>query len=143
MAAERGDAGFDVWGDGTATRDFVYVTDVAEGIADVALSSQTFDGEAYNLGSGRETSIREIAEVVAHAADPGLVPRFQADKPVGYKRRVMSIEHAAAAFGYQSQTTLEEGIRQTVEWLRADGDRVSRWAAEDMPAQEAHAAVTA
>ena len=143
VAAERGDAGFDVWGDGTATRDFVYVTDVAEGIADVALSAQTFDGEAYNLGSGRETSIREIAEVVAQAADPDLVPRFQADKPVGYKRRVMSIENAAAAFGYQSRTTLEKGIRQTVEWLRADGDRVARWAAEDMPAREAHAAVTA
>ncbi len=55
----------------------------------------------------------------------------------------MSIEHAARAFGYQSQTTLEQGIRQTVEWLRADGDRVARWAAEDMPAQEAHAAVSA
>jgi dTDP-D-glucose 4,6-dehydratase len=62
---------------------------------------------------------------------------------VGYKRRVMSIENAAAAFGYQSRTTLEQGIRQTVEWLRADGDRVARWAAEDMPAREAHAAVTA
>jgi GDP-L-fucose synthase len=143
VAAERGESGFDVWGDGTATRDFVYVTDVAEGITDVALSGQKFDGEAYNLGSGRETSIREIAEVVAHAADPALVPRFQVDKPVGYKRRVMSIEHAASAFGYQSRTTLEQGIRQTVEWLRADGDRVARWAAEDMPAREAHATVTA
>jgi NAD/NADP transhydrogenase alpha subunit len=53
------------------------------------------------------------------------------------------ITDAAAAFGYQSQTTLEQGIRQTVEWLRADGDRVARWAAEDMPAREVHAAVTA
>ena len=75
VAAERGDPCFDVWGDGTATRDFVYVTDVAEGIADVALAERRFDGEAYNLGSGRETSIREIAEVVAAAAGPGLAAR--------------------------------------------------------------------
>jgi len=143
VAADRGDPFFDVWGDGTATRDFVYVTDVAEGIADVALAERRFAGEAYNLGSGRETSIREIAEVVAAAAGAGVAPRFQADKPVGYTRRVMSIEHAATAFGYRARTTLEEGIRQTVEWLRNDGDRVAGWVSQDAPAREAHVAATA
>ena len=142
VAAERGDPGFDVWGDGSATRDFVYVTDVAEGIADVALAERRFDGESFNLGSGRETSIREIAEVVARAAGPGLVPRFQADKPVGYNRRVMSVEKAAAAFGYRPRTSLEQGIRQTIDWLRSDADRVARWLAEDAPAGKSHAVVT-
>jgi GDP-L-fucose synthase len=140
VAAELGDPCFDVWGDGSATRDFVYVNDVAEGIADIALSERRFDGESYNLGSGRETSIREIAEVVARAVGSGIEPRFQADKPVGYKRRVMSISNAAQAFGYRSRTSLEKGIQATVEWLRADGDRIARWVAEDTPARISHAA---
>ena len=140
VAAARGDEGFDVWGDGTATRDFVYVGDVAEGIATVALAERRFAGESYNLGSGRETSIREIAETVARAAGSGLVPHFQADKPVGYKRRVMSVAAAAEAFGYEARTGLEQGMRQTVDWLRADGDRIARWVAEDTPARVSHAA---
>ena len=140
VAAARGDEGFDVWGDGTATRDFVYVGDVAEGIATVALAERRFAGESYNLGSGRETSIREIAETVARAAGAGLVPHFQADKPVGYKRRVMSVAAAAEAFGYEARTGLEQGMRQTVDWLRADGDRIARWVAEDTPARVSHAA---
>lgn len=142
VAAERGDECFEVWGDGSATRDFVYVTDVAEGITDIALSGRRFDGESYNLGSGHETSIREIAEVVARAAGSGIEPRFQADKPVGYQRRVMSIARANDVFGYQSRTSLEQGIQETVEWLRADRDRIARWVAEDMPARFAHAATT-
>jgi GDP-L-fucose synthase len=142
VAAARGDDSFDVWGDGTATRDFVYVGDVAEGIATVALAGQRFAGESYNLGSGRETSIREIAEVVARAAGH-VVPRFQADKPVGYKRRVMSIASAAEAFGYAPRTDLEQGIWQTVEWLQAQGERISGWVAEDTPASGTHAVTRA
>jgi GDP-L-fucose synthase len=143
VAAARGDESFDVWGDGTATRDFVYVGDVAEGIATVALADRLFAGESYNLGSGRETSIREIAETVARAAGSGLVPNFQVEKPVGYKRRVMAIESATQAFGYRSRTSLVQGIQQTVDWLRADGDRIARWVAEDTPATNSHAVVTA
>lgn len=143
VASERGEEHFEVWGDGTATRDFVYVTDVAEGIAHVALSGRRFDGESYNLGSGRETSIREIADVVANAVGHGMVPRFQADKPVGYQRRVMSIANAVTAFGYAPQTDLEQGVRRTVEWLRDQGELISRWVAEDAPTSESYAVTTA
>jgi GDP-L-fucose synthase len=143
VAAERGDETFDVWGDGTATRDFVYVTDVADGIADIALSGKRFAGESYNLASGRETSIREIAEAIAQAVDPGISPRFQADKPVGYKRRVMSIENAATAFGYRSPTSLAQGILHTIEWLREDREKIARWVAEDAPTPHRHATATA
>jgi GDP-L-fucose synthase len=143
VAAERCERTFDVWGDGTATRDFVYVTDVAEGIAEIALSERCFGGESYNLGSGRETSIRELAEVVARTVGHDIEPRFQTDKPVGYSRRVLSIGNATEAFGYRSRTSLAHGIRKTVDWLRADGDRIARWVAEDTPATNPHAVVTA
>lgn len=138
VAAERGDETFDVWGDGTATRDFVYVTDVADGIADIALCGKRFAGESYNLASGRETSIREVAEAIAQAVDAGISPRFQADKPVGYKRRVMSIENAAAAFGYRSPTSLMLGIHRTIERLREDREQIARWVAEDAPPLNRH-----
>jgi GDP-L-fucose synthase len=126
LAAETGQSGFDVWGDGSATRDFVYVGDVAEGIATIALDRRPFAGAAFNLGSGRETSIREIAEAVARAAGPGLRPRFLADKPVGYTRRVMSVDQAAEAVGYRAATTLADGLARTVDWLRSTG-RVAAW----------------
>jgi GDP-L-fucose synthase len=126
LAVERGQATFDVWGDGSATRDFVYVGDVAEGIATIALEDRPFGGESFNLGSGRETSIAEIAEAVARAVGPGLRPSFLADKPVGYTRRVMSVERAAEAVGYQASTTLAAGLTRTVDWLRTTG-RVAAW----------------
>ena len=129
LARAAGRPSFDVWGDGSATRDFVYVTDVAEGIASVVVSDDSFDGEIFNLGSGRETSIHEIAGVIARECGPNLWPEFLADKPVGYTRRVMSIEKAAAAIGYHAATGLEEGIRTTVRWLSHNGF-VDAWLAE-------------
>ncbi len=130
LAAERGMTTFDVWGDGSATRDFVYVEDVAEGIATIALDPRPFAGAAFNLGSGRETSIREIAEAVARAVDHRLKPRFLADKPVGYSRRVMAVERAAEAVGYSAGTTLDEGLARTVAWLRSTGS-VAAWITEE------------
>ena len=126
VAFERRQSAFDVWGDGSATRDFVYVGDVAEGIATIALQDRPFAGESFNLGSGRETSIAEIAEAVARAVGPGLRPSFLADKPVGYTRRVMSVERAAEAVGYRASTTLAAGLTRTVDWLRTTG-RVAAW----------------
>lgn len=128
VAAESGLESFDVWGNGSATRDFVYVTDVAEAIAAVATATPPFAGTTFNLGSGRETSIREIAEIIAAAAGPGLRPRFLAEKPVGYARRVMSIARASACLGYTPTTKLIDGIRQTVAWLRNSG-QVAAWTA--------------
>lgn len=133
MAAELGRDSFEVWGDGSATRDFVYVTDVAEGIAAVASAAEPFDGAMFNLGSGRETSIREIASIVAAAAGDGLEPRFLSDKPVGYTRRVMSVAHASERLGHVASTGLVEGIRKTIEWLRVSGT-LAAWVASEQAA---------
>lgn len=130
IAVERGQTTFDVWGDGSATRDFVYVGDVAEGIATIALEDRPFAGAAFNLGSGRETSIGDIAAAVARAAGPGIRPRFLADKPVGYTRRVMSVEQASEAIGYRAATPLAAGLAHTVDWLRSTG-RVAAWLDEE------------
>lgn len=130
LAAERRQPTFDVWGDGSATRDFVYVGDVAEGIATIALDPRPFAGRSFNLGSGRETSIGEIAEAVARAAGGGVRPRYLADKPVGYTRRVMSVEQAAGMVGYRPSTTLAEGLARTVDWLRSTG-HVAAWLEEE------------
>jgi nucleoside-diphosphate-sugar epimerase len=128
LAVELGQESFEVWGDGSATRDFVYVKDVAEGIAAVAAAPEPFAGATFNLGSGLETSIREIATIVAEAAGAGVRPRFLTNKPVGYTRRVMSVDHAAERLGYVAATGLSEGIHKTIDWLRAAG-HVAAWTA--------------
>lgn len=130
LAAAEGNPSFEVWGDGGATRDFVYVGDVAEGIATIALDPRPFSGEAFNLGSGRETSIREIAEAVAKAVSPGPRPRFLTDRPVGYSRRVMAVYRAAEAIGYRAATPLDEGLARTVAWLRSTG-QIAAWIAAE------------
>ena len=132
VAAATGRQTFEVWGDGSATRDFVYVGDVAEGIAAITLDPRPFAGAAFNLASGRETSIREVAEAVARATGSRIRPRFLADKPVGYTRRAMSVDRAAAAVGYRAATALDEGLARTVAWLRSTG-RLAAWLEEERP----------
>lgn len=121
-----GQKSFSVWGDGAATRDFVFVRDVASAIAQIAIADQPHDGAVFNLGSGVETSIKEIAHEIAEAVSDRIQPKFDVDKPVGYNRRVMSIEHAKTTIDYQPETSLKRGLSETVAWLRKE-QFVSRW----------------
>lgn len=125
-----GRGAFEVWGSGSATRDFVFVTDVAKAIAGLAVSGGHFMGETINLGSGRETSIRQAADLVARAVGGGIRPLFTGEGPVGYTHRVMSIARAHDAIGYVPETGLEEGLAQTLAWIREEQlDRA--WLASD------------
>jgi GDP-L-fucose synthase len=126
LAFESGQSSFSVWGDGAASRDFVYVQDVAVAIAEVVTSSEAHAGTTYNLGSGIETSIREVAHEVAAAVDARMSPKFDSDKPVGYNRRVMSIERARDLLNYEPSTSLRDGLQATVQWLRNSGT-VEKW----------------
>ncbi len=128
VAAEYGDQTFEVWGNGSATRDFVYVSDVAEGIASLVEHEEPFAGAMFNLGSDRETSIREIATVIATAVGSRLRPKFLDDKPVGYVRRVMSSRKALETFGFAANTSLSRGLRETIAWLY-DSGHVESWIA--------------
>jgi GDP-L-fucose synthase len=115
-ALERGDDEIVVWGDGTASREFLYVDDVVEGIL---LAAQAYDSsEPVNLGSSNEITIRELVEIIAR--EVGFTGRIVWDttKPNGQPRRKLDVSRAEAAFGFRSSTTFEDGLRRTIEWYR-------------------------
>jgi GDP-L-fucose synthase len=120
-AVEAGSDEVPVWGDGTPTREFLYVDDCAQGLLRMA---QSYDGpEPINLGSGRETSIRELAELIGAAC--GFRGRFvwQTNRPNGQPRRALDVTRAKEQLGFVAETRLEEGLRKTVEWYRAEQQR--------------------
>ena len=103
-----------VWGDGTPTRDFLYVDDVAEGLA---LAGERLSGpEFVNLASGREISIRELVHLIADLCGFRGEVRFDATKGGGDPRRSASIDRATQLLGFTPRYTLEEGLRGTVDW---------------------------
>jgi len=107
-----------LWGDGSPTREYLYVEDCAEGLA---LAAERYDGfEPVNLGTGVETSIRETAELVAEAV--GFEGRITWDTsmPNGQPRRSLDASRAEELFGFRARTPLREGIARTVAWYRAN-----------------------
>jgi GDP-L-fucose synthase len=113
-ARERGDREVVLWGDGSPTREFLYVEDCAEGIW---LAAQRYDGaEPVNLGTGEEISIRRLAEVVAELTGFEGELVWDTSKPNGQPRRTLDTSRAAARFGFRARTTLREGLERTVAW---------------------------
>jgi GDP-L-fucose synthase len=107
-----------LWGDGSPTREYLYVEDCAEGLA---LAAERYDSpEPVNLGTGVETSIRETAELVAEAV--GFEGRITWDTsmPNGQPRRSLDASRAEQLFGFRARTPLREGIARTVAWYRAN-----------------------
>jgi GDP-L-fucose synthase len=119
-ALEARDAGSDVlevWGDGSATREFLYVDDAAEGFVAAA---ERYDGERpVNLGSGEEIPIRELVPLIAELC--GFRGRivWDASKPNGQPRRKLDTERAAREFGWHARTQLREGLQKTIDWYAA------------------------
>lgn len=109
----RGERPLVVWGDGLAVRDFVFCRDVAEGII-LALHHGT-KGEIVNLGSGTGYSIRELVETLRGFID--FEYRFDTTKPSGFPKRVLDITRARETLGYDPQTSLADGLRQTWDWF--------------------------
>ena len=104
-----------VWGSGNATRDFLYVKDAAEAI--VRLTGCYNESEPINIGSDREVSIRQLAELVGEATDFKGTFEFDSSKPDGQPRRVLNVQRAAHC-GIQAKTKLEDGLRETVQWFK-------------------------
>jgi GDP-L-fucose synthase len=105
-----------VWGDGSPTREFLYVDDAAEGIL---LAAEHYnDSEPVNLGSGMEISIKALVQEVANAT--GFEGRLAWDtsKPNGQPRRCLDVTRAREWFGFEAQMPFEEGLRKTVAWYR-------------------------
>ncbi len=113
-AKESGQDEVVVWGDGSPTREFLYVEDAAEGIL---RASEFYDGpEPVNLGSGNEISIKDLMILIGRLA--GYTGRFVFDtsKPNGQPRRGLDVSRAEAFFGFRAQTGFEEGLRRTIDW---------------------------
>jgi GDP-L-fucose synthase len=115
-AVERDDAEIEVWGDGTPTREFLYVEDAAEGIV---LAAERFDqSEPVNLGSAFEISIRELVTIVANETGFGGRIVWDTSKPNGQPRRKLDTSRAERAFGFRSTVDFETGLRRTISWYR-------------------------
>ena len=115
-AKAAGAAEVTLWGDGSPTREFLYVEDAAEGILAAA---ERYDGaEPVNLGSGEEISIRDLAMLAARETGYTGAVRWDASKPNGQPRRRLDVTRAGALFGWRATTRLEEGLKKTVAWYR-------------------------
>lgn len=117
-AMESNAGSLTVWGTGKATRDFLYIDDAAEGIIQATELYESTD--PANLGSGREVSIKELAEIITKTA--GFTGKLSWDisKPEGQMRRQLDISRAESAFGFAPKTGLEEGIKRTIEWYKTN-----------------------
>ena len=105
-----------VWGDGSPTREFIYVEDAAEGIL---LASEKFNGpEPINLGSGFEISIRDLVELIAELTGFKGKLTWDTSKPNGQPRRALDITRAAEYFGFQARVPFREGLEKTIQWYR-------------------------
>lgn len=104
----------EVWGTGCATREFLYVEDAAEGIL---LAAERYDGaQPVNLGSGQEISIRELVTLIAKLTVFSGEIRWDTTKPDGQPRRCLDTSRAESYFGFKARTTLDEGLRRTIDW---------------------------
>jgi GDP-L-fucose synthase len=115
-ATERGDEELVCWGDGSPTREFLYVADAAHGLV---LAAQHYDGsEPINLGSGKEISIRELSETVARLCGFHGKIVWDTQKPNGQPRRQLDVTRAREGFGFTANTAFETGLRETIEWFK-------------------------
>jgi GDP-L-fucose synthase len=102
------------WGDGTPTREFLFVRDAAEGLA---LAAERYDGaDPVNLGSGEEIRIRDLAELVARECGYEGRTVWDTSQPNGQPRRCLDTQRARERFGFQARTSLQDGLRETIAW---------------------------
>lgn len=121
-AQDRGDRQVTLWGDGSPTREFLYVEDAAEGIL---LAAEHYnDSQPVNLGAGNEIAIKDLAELIAQLTgfDGELV--WDTNKPNGQPRRGLDVSRAEEFFGFRAQMPFEQGLQRTIAWYRDHRERV-------------------
>lgn len=117
-AVERGDSQIPVWGDGSATREFLYVRDAARGI--VAAMQHYNQPEPVNLGTGQEISIADLVRLTAAETGFHGTLVWDTSRPNGQPRRMLNVTRAEQEFGFRATTALREGLRATVQWYKAN-----------------------
>ena len=104
------------WGDGTPTREFLYVEDCAEAIV---LATEYYNGgDPVNIGAGFEISIKELVELIAELTEFNGPIVWDTSKPNGQPRRCLDTNRAWKFFGFQAKTDFREGLDRTIEWYR-------------------------
>ena len=112
-----------LWGDGSPTREFLYVDDCVEGLV---LAAERYDRpEPVNLGASREISIRDLAGLIADVVGYEGRIVWDTEKPNGQPRRSVDATRARELFGFEAKTSLREGIERTVAWYRASLPRAA------------------
>lgn len=104
----------EVWGTGSASREFLYVEDAAEAIVRAAWLYD--EGEPVNVGAGREIPIKNLVEMIAEIIGFRGEIRWDANKPDGQPRRCLDVSRAEEKFGFRAKTGFEEGLRKTFSW---------------------------
>ena len=121
-AQARGEKELVVWGDGSPTREFLYVEDAADGIVTAA---EKYNGDQpVNLGSGYEISIKNLSETIVKMTGFNGTLAWQTDKPNGQPRRGLDVSRAKKLFGWSAQVPFEDGMRRTIEWFKENHDKI-------------------
>jgi UDP-glucose 4-epimerase len=106
-----------VFGDGTQTRDFTYVSDTVRGIL-AAATAPVADGQVVNIARGEEVSVRRLAELLARAIDPTLAPELSDPRPGDVHRHWADVTRARTRLGFQAEVGIEEGLARYLAWFR-------------------------
>jgi len=121
-ASERGDKEMLAWGDGSPTREFLFVEDAANGIVTAA---EKYNGDLpVNLGSGYEISIKDLTEMIIKMTGFQGKLVWQTEKPNGQPRRGLDVSRAKELFGWSAQVPFEEGMKRTIEWFKENRSKV-------------------
>ena len=123
MDAKAQGAGFvSLFGDGSPTREFLFVRDAAQGIA---LAAEHYNkGEPVNLGSAFEIRIRDLVEMIADEVGFAGELHWDTSKPNGQPRRKLDVSRAKREFGFVSQTNFRDGLRETIRWYQAERQKM-------------------
>lgn len=121
-AKERGDKELFAWGDGSPTREFLYVEDAADAIV---TATEKYNGDLpVNLGSGYEISIKDLTEMIVKMTGFEGKLTWQTDRPNGQPRRGLDVSRAKELFGWGAQVPFEEGMRRTIEWFKENRSKI-------------------
>jgi GDP-L-fucose synthase len=121
-AKEKGEKEMVVWGDGSPTREFLYVEDAADAIVTAA---EKYNGsDPVNLGSGYEISIKDLAEMICKMVGFQGKLIWDTTKPNGQPRRGLDVSRAKASFGWSAQVPFDEGMRRTIDWFKQNREKI-------------------
>jgi GDP-L-fucose synthase len=124
-AIEGGASEIVCWGDGSPTREFLYIEDCAEAI--IGATERYDKPEPINLGSGQEISIRSLSEKIAGLTGFSGRIVWDTSQPNGQPRRCLTVDRAQHEFGFRARTSFDEGLKRTIDWYRYSLLRQPAW----------------